>query len=403
MKANWEARPLGDLVEVRPSKREAQALLTPAQAVSFVPMEDLKELQRSFAPRQERGLSEVYGSYTYFADGDVLLAKITPCFENGKLSVATGLTNGIGFGSSEFMVLRCDSRLDPEYLFYFLSRDEFREIGKGRMTGAVGHKRVPPEYVQSLPIPIPPLNEQKQIVAVLNEAFEGLDRARANAEANLVDARECLANETDRQVTCGDKSWTRTSLGNVVSRFEYGTSTKSQPTGSVPVLRMGNLQGGEIDWTDLVHTDVPQDIERLSLNEGDVLFNRTNSLEHVGKSAIIRGSRPAIFAGYLVRLHCQPEVLDPEFLTHFLNCRSVRKHGRSISGKSVNQANISAGKLRTYEINLPPLDKQIAIAVRVSEFRQALSTVQNDISAKLTDLDALRQSLLQKAFSGELT
>ena len=135
-------------------------------------------------------MGDVVGSYTYFAEHDVLLAKITPCFENGKLGIARGLKNGIGFGSSEYVVFRSTGDIDPKYLFYFLSRDSFRREGAKVMSGAVGHKRVPKEFIENYPIPLPSAKEQKRIVAILDEAFAGIDAAIANTEKNLANARE---------------------------------------------------------------------------------------------------------------------------------------------------------------------------------------------------------------------
>ena len=152
-------------------------------------MEDLGIDRKFLSATQTRELSTVVGSYTYFADGDVLLAKITPCFQNGKLGIASALCNGIGFGSSEFIVFRPNGNVDKEYLYYYLSRESFRREGVKRMGGAVGQQRVPKEFIGSYPIPLPPLAEQRRIVGILDEAFAGLTTAKANAEKNLQNAR----------------------------------------------------------------------------------------------------------------------------------------------------------------------------------------------------------------------
>jgi type I restriction enzyme S subunit len=145
-------------------KSEARERVAPNALVSFAPMEDLGIDRKYLNASQTKPLSSVVGSYTYFADGDVLLAKITPCFENGKLGIATGLENGIGFGSSEFVVFRPSAILDKDFLYYFLARPEFRTEGAARMGGAVGQQRVPKEFVESYRIPVPPLAEQQRIV-----------------------------------------------------------------------------------------------------------------------------------------------------------------------------------------------------------------------------------------------
>lgn len=104
MKTNWQIKKLGEVCEIKPPKKEARDRLNDDDIVSFVPMEDLGILTKNFIATKERPLKEVSGSYTYFSDNDVLLAKITPCFENGKIGIARNLKNGIGFGSSEYII-----------------------------------------------------------------------------------------------------------------------------------------------------------------------------------------------------------------------------------------------------------------------------------------------------------
>ena len=116
----WKTKPLSEICQIRPQKKTAKERLSGNELVSFLPMEDMGIGTKFVKATKTRPLSAVDGSYTYFSNGDVLLAKITPCFENGKLGIATGLTNEIGFGSSEYIVFRPDQRLDSEWLYYFL-------------------------------------------------------------------------------------------------------------------------------------------------------------------------------------------------------------------------------------------------------------------------------------------
>jgi type I restriction enzyme S subunit len=166
---------------------------------------------------------------------------------------------------------------------------------------------------------------------------------------------------------------------------------------------MGNLQDGEIDWTNLVYTNDAGEGEKYMLHEGDVLFNRTNSQAHVGKTSIFDGKMPAIFAGYLIRVTPKKEKLTNEFLNHYLNSDVAREYGRSVMGKSVNQANISGSKLKTYPINLPKLERQHEITLELDTLKVKVQEMQALYRSKLQDISDLRQSLLQKAFAGELT
>jgi len=145
MKKNWQTKKLSEALEIQPSKKAARNSLDDNDLVSFLPMEDLGILSKNIVATKERPLKEVSGSYTYFSDNDVLLAKITPCFENGKLGIARNLKNRTGFGSSEYIVFRTNDTLLSEYLFYFLSQEHFRKEGKKLMTGTSGHSRVSKE------------------------------------------------------------------------------------------------------------------------------------------------------------------------------------------------------------------------------------------------------------------
>jgi len=119
-------------------------------------------------------LSDVSGSYTYFADNDVLLAKVTPCFENGKAGIARNLKNGIGFGSSEFIVLRASKQILPEVIYGIISGNDFRKSGKSQMVGTGGLQRVSPDFVRKFKIPLPSLEIQKQMVEDMGKEEEVL-------------------------------------------------------------------------------------------------------------------------------------------------------------------------------------------------------------------------------------
>jgi type I restriction enzyme S subunit len=156
---------LCEVCDFRPQKKEAKDLLKETDLVSFLPMEDLGVLNRNIIPKKEKQLKEVSGSYTYFAEDDVLLAKITPCFENGKIGIARNLTNGIGFGSSEYIVFRQKGALISDYLYFFLSRKIIREEGRKYMSGAVGHKRVSKDWIENYIIQYPK-SKEKQFLLV---------------------------------------------------------------------------------------------------------------------------------------------------------------------------------------------------------------------------------------------
>ena len=154
---------LSDCCTIKPSKNDLNNLNEDIE-VSFMPMRDLGINNLLVIPNQKRKLKEVKKGYTYFSEGDVLLAKITPCFENGKLGIASNLLNKVGFGSSEYIVFRPNKNLKKEWLYYFLNRQNFRRDGAQNMSGAVGHRRVNKSFIENTLIPIPPLGMQKKIL-----------------------------------------------------------------------------------------------------------------------------------------------------------------------------------------------------------------------------------------------
>ncbi len=180
-----ETLKLGDIAEFRPPKRQVKAILSDGDEVTFMGMNALGELRIDETSLDVRALSDVYSSYTYFQDGDVLLAKITPCYENGKLGIARNLKNGVGFGSSEFMVIRPNEKLAPEYAQYFLAQGSVRFQAIKNMTGSVGHKRVPENFIKSLEIPLPPLDEQIRIVAKLDSLKTEIENVKSLKQQTL--------------------------------------------------------------------------------------------------------------------------------------------------------------------------------------------------------------------------
>jgi type I restriction enzyme M protein len=165
---------LSNICEINPKKSQVNRLKKET-LVSFVPMADISQNRISLKLSHEKPLSDVIGSYTYLADNDVLLAKVTPCFENGKAAIARGLKNGIGFGSSELIVLRCSKRVLPEIIYAYIVSEEFREQGARHMTGTGGLQRVPTDFVKTYKVPLPSLENQRLFAAEINRLDEAIE------------------------------------------------------------------------------------------------------------------------------------------------------------------------------------------------------------------------------------
>ena len=177
IKAEWEMVEIGAVCVLNPQKSELKDL-SKETIVSFVPMSDINENNVNFIPNQTRKVAEVYSGYTYFKNDDVLVAKVTPCFENGKAGIASYLENGIGFGSSELFVLRCREKILPMWAFLQVTSKTFRTIGKAKMSGTSGLQRIPKDFISSYQIPLPSIEEQTTIVAQIEEEQKIVDSTK---------------------------------------------------------------------------------------------------------------------------------------------------------------------------------------------------------------------------------
>lgn len=198
------------------------------------------------------------------------------------------------------------------------------------------------------------------------------------------------------------EGWAWGRLGFMTCGVEYGTAAKSSETGKVAVLRMGNIQNSRFDWQDLVYTDDADEIAKYSLRHDDVLFNRTNSPELVGKAAIYKSEQPALFAGYLIRLNQIGSIAKAQFVNLFLASHVAKQHGSNVKTDGVNQSNINGEKLANYPFPYCHVSEQDAVVAVLEDKLSNLEKLESTITTSLQQAEALRQSILKKAFSGRL-
>lgn len=261
-------------------------------------------------------------------------------------------------------------------------------------------------------IQLPPISEQKIIAEKLDTLLAQVESTKARLEQIpqiLKRFRQAVLGAAvsgklteDWRDNSSLSGWIEGKLGEFIKKPSYGTSSKSNKEGLIPVLRMGNLQGGKLDWTDLVYTSDTIEIEKYKLEYNDVLFNRTNSPELVGKTAIYKSEQPAIYAGYLIRVQCLPD-LNPDYLNYHLNSILGRQYCYSVKSDGVSQSNINAQKLIAFPITVPPLPEQHEIVRRVEQLFAYADTIEKQVNNALARVNNLTQSILAKAFRGELT
>ncbi len=381
MREGWSLRAIKKICEIRPQRKEVRNFLKDHDVVSFIPMSSLGIGQKYVQSNEAKELQDVYSGYTYFADGDVLLAKITPCFENGKLAIAKGMKNGIGFGSSEFFVIRCSELISNEYLYYFLSQDSFITKGVSSMTGTSGHQRVSKTFIENYRLPLPPLPEQKRIVAILDEAFEAIDTAIANTQKNIQNAQELFDSELNRVFTEKGEGWEEKKFNEVIKlKSGDGLTKKQMMEGAYPVYGGNGISGYH---------------NQHNLKSENVIVGRVGAL-----CGNVRCLNEEIWlTDNAFRVLNYEKIFDGVFLTYLLNSKNLRSYARQAAQPVISNSSLKDVVL-TYPISLI---EQRKIVKNLEYLKTQKMRSVSLYEQKLTSLSELRQSILQKAFTGELT
>lgn len=335
--------------------------------------------------------------------GDIILEKSGggPKQPVGRVALFDKKEGGFSFSNfTAALRIHNSNELNFRYLHKYLYWIYLSGLTEGMQSHSTGIRNLDGNAYKNIKIPIPPLLEQQRIVSILDEGFAGIATAKANAEKNLQNAHDLFELYLHNILT--DNRYQTKTLGELCDGVEYGSSSKSKSNGKVPVLRMGNIQNGIINWDNLVYSDDDCEINKYLLRHNDVLFNRTNSPELVGKTAIYKGEIPAIFAGYLIRINRKESLLDADYLNYYLNSKIAKQYGETVVISSVNQANINGNKLKSYPVPTPTLAEQKSIVTMLEKLSREIEKLDTIYKQRLAALDELKKSLLHQAFSGQL-
>ncbi len=421
--------PLSEIITLTKGKKPFRQSAEPID--DYMPYVDIKAF--------EQGIIDSYtdGEGCSFCDeGDILIV----C--DGSRSGLVGRAKKGAIGST-LAKISFPAPIVNRFLYYFI-QEHFTELNT--LMKGTGTPHVNPTLLGSFQLPIISERQQYRIVAKIDALFSELDKGmemlqtvraqlRTYRQAVLKWAFEgkltaiwrnehptkstgsieaflsCSAKECEAMNICGidpefpthplPADWHWISIGSLSKGIEYGTSAKSDKTGKVVVLRMGNILNCGFVYDDLAYTSDDAEIEKYILNKNDVLFNRTNSAELVGKTAIYLSSTPSIFAGYLMRVN-QISYINARYLNYYLNSPNARHCGKIAKTDGVNQANINAKKLARYPFPLCSIDEQAAVVVEIESRLSVCDKLEQLVDENLAKAQALRQSILKKAFAGEL-
>ena len=303
------------------------------------------------------------------------------------------------------------SELSSLFLYYYFCafQHEFEKKASGSTV-----KGITLPNIQNTPFPLPPLPEQQRIVDRIESLFAKLDEAKQKAQDALdsFESRKAailhkafngeLTAQWRKEHGVGMESWENVSVSEICHSLKYGTAKKSSSEGTVVVIRMGNLQDGEISWGDLAFSNDEEDIEKYKLIPGDVLFNRTNSPALVGKTSIYRGEYPAIYAGYLIKLDYDRSRVIGDYLNYSLNTVSAKEYCNSVKTDGVNQSNINAKKIGAYRFDMPKVNEQTEIVRILDDLLAKEQQAKEAAEGVLEQIDLIKKAILARAFRGEL-
>jgi type I restriction enzyme, S subunit len=410
----WSIQPIASVCAVNPKKPATDALKS-SDPVTFVPMPAVDANVGAITAPLTRPFASVRKGFTAFANEDVIVAKITPCFENGKAAICRGLTNGLGFGSTEFHVLRCIEAVIPEYIYYFVRQESFRRGGEANMTGSVGQKRVPADWLKSVEIPLPPLAEQRRIVAKVEAVLARVNAARqrlAKLPALLKRFRQstlaaaCSGRLTDdvNGASGGEapSGWRTATVADVCSTIvDCPHSTPKWTDAGEICLRTTNFRVGGLDLSETRYvsaTTYAERISRLEPQPGDVLYSREGGI--LGIACAFPNNLRACLGQRMMLMRPGAAILS-EYLAHVLNSPLILDVVRELTGGTASP-HLNVGDVKAFAIPLPPLAEQHEIVRRVEALFGLTDKIEARVTAATARADKLIQATLAKAFRGNL-
>ncbi|WP_293360246.1 restriction endonuclease subunit S [Mycolicibacterium sp.] len=401
-------KPLGELFAVAAGKTMSAAARSGENKVPFLRTSnvmwdeiDLSEVDEMAIPEQELAAKLV-------EPGDLLVCEGG---EIGRAAIWEGGRTPISFQNHLHRLRPIADDVDPRFYVYFL-QSAFTQLG---LFEGAGNRTTIPNLssgrLKALDVPHPPFLEQVAIA----DSLKYVQRAR-HLNARLIATTEELRAATMQRLFSqglrGERlketelgpvpeSWDVSTINDVALQTQYGLSIRGQAEGAIPILRMNCQDDGRVRFRDLQYVDLDEaTLSAFRLEDGDLLFNRTNSIEHVGRTAIFDGVKEAVFASYLVRLKVDTLRCLPRFLNYYMNRREVQQDIKRLASRAVGQANINATKLRTIAFPLPPsLNEQAEIIAILDALDRKLDLHRR----KREVLDQLFKSLLYKLMTGEIS
>ncbi len=424
---HWSVVRLRRVAELNPSKSEVSDL-DRELSVSFLPMEAVGD-DGTIQLEHTRSIGAVENGYTYFREGDVTFAKITPCFENGKGAIMRGLLNGIGFGTTELIVVRPRPKhTTSDYLHWLFMSSHFRHIGESTMYGAGGQKRVPDDFVRSFATAIPPINEQKRISSFLDvetSKIDGLVSEQRRLIELLKEKRQAVISHA---VTKGlnpnapmkpssiqwlgdvPQHWEVQRVKHAITSIEQGWSPQCENDPVESDAQWGVLKVGSVNYGTFTAEEnkaLPPSLEpqpELGILKDDLLISRANTIELVGSAAVAKcDHKNLMLCDKLYRLRMNHSQLLPEFLCYFLTCEVAREPIElGASGASPSMKNIAQSVILELWFAAPDVTEQKEIVKAIRKRWNAITRLLAEAERAIELLQERRTALISAAVTGKI-
>jgi len=371
---------LSEVAEINPGR---PALVRADSApTSFIPMESVDEMNGSVEKLQIQPFAKVKKGYTYFENGDVIFAKITPCMQNGKHAIVRALIDGFGFGSTEFHVIRASKRVTPEWVHYFLRSKGTIDAAEKTFTGAVGQQRVPDAFIRNIAIPLPDLAVQQQMVALLSQQLFEVAAARV---ALLQQQRDLgsFANAVIRNsLTEGETH--AVSLRSALTEVTHGVGDTWKAFPVFGATRAGLARAKELPGK-TPHRYKP-------VTAGTVFYNPMRIL--IGSIAFVDDDdKPGITSPDYVVLKGKPGVVDSRWFYYWLRSPLGERCIQSLARGAVRERMLF-NRLAEGEIELPDFDAQVKASKALAQIKPMRAAIKQQIA----ELELLPQKLLAQIF-----
>lgn len=409
----WKTERLRFSVKINPVKSEV-AHMPEDTSVSFIAMESIGE-RGEIHVKIEKPIGDVYGGYTYFIDGDIVIAKITPCFENGKAAIACGLINGVGFGTTELPVIRPSDRIDRRWFLYLATSYHFRELGTSRMYGAGGQKRVPEDFLKDFQVAIPSLPEQQQIADFLDWKTGQIDRLIAKKRVLVSALSEQRMAVITRAVTRGlDPTVPMKNSGSLwlgkipkhwqIMRFGYQTRVKEgqvdpeiEPYIDQPLIAPNHIERntGRIFCLETAR-DQAAISGKYQVSEGDIVYSKIRP--HLNKCCLATFHGLCSADMYPIR---PSEDMDSQFLLYWILATPFLNYAE-LNSMRVAMPKLNRETLSAAPIIIPPLVEQIAIRDFLVSETDHIDRLTEKTETAIDRLTEYRTALITAATTGKI-